>query len=418
MNKILLEGPILSRSGYGEHARLVFESIKNTKGLQVFISPLEWGRTSWNYPDASIIEGINRYSLYIEECKRRDVNPEFDMQIHVGIPNEFQKKAKYSVCVTAGIETDRVSPDWLIKTHQGIDKIIVPSHHSKKGFIETNYHIQNKSENTTAELKCACPISVVGYPVKEPTATAPLTIDFETDYNFLTIALLGPRKNLEFTIRGFIDEFRENSNVGLILKTAISKSSIMDRKNTKAQLENFVNSLGEKKCKIYLLHGNLTEPEIHSLYTHPKVKAYVSTSHGEGYGLPLFEAAYSGLPVIATDWSGHLDFLSGTHKGKEKKLFAKISYDLKQVQSAAVWDNIITKDSKWAMPNEISYKSQLSKVYSNYGMYKKWAETLKSEICDRFSKDSILLQMREALDITSEDEVDSEIESMFASLSE
>ena len=46
-----------------------------------------------------------------------------------------------------------------------------------------------------------------------------------------------------------------------------------------------------------------------NLYAHPKIKAYVSLTHGEGYGLPLFEAAYHGIPIIAPDWSGHLDFL-------------------------------------------------------------------------------------------------------------
>ena len=417
MNKILLEGPILSRSGYGEHARIVYESIKSLSGVDVYISPLEWGTTSWNFPDESIIEKINKYSLYIEDCKKRNINPDFDTQIHVGIPNEFQKKAKYSVCVTAGIETDRVSPEWLVRTHQGIDKIIVPSEHSRKGFVETKYQFHNKADNTTGEINCACPVDVVCYPTKDPQGKK-IEIDFETDFNFLSVALMGPRKNLEFTIRGFVEQFRENPNVGLVLKTGVSKSSVIDRANTHQVLRGFVDSLGPKKCKVYLIHGNLSESELHSLYVHPKIKAYVSTSHGEGYGLPIFEAAYSGLPVLATDWSGHLDFLTGTQKGKQKKLFAKISYELKNVQTEAVWDTIITKDSKWAFPSKVSYKTQLEKVYSNHGMYKKWAKTLKLEISKKFSKDSILQQMKDSLGIASSEEVDSEIESMFASLSE
>ena len=58
-----------------------------------------------------------------------------------------------------------------------------------------------------------------------------------------------------------------------------------------------------------MIHGNMSDDEVHALYTDPKVKAYVTATHGEGFGLPIFEAAYSGLPVVAPAWSGHVDFL-------------------------------------------------------------------------------------------------------------
>jgi len=46
-----------------------------------------------------------------------------------------------------------------------------------------------------------------------------------------------------------------------------------------------------------------------SLYNNPRIKALVNLSHGEGFGLPMFDAACHGLPVIAPSWSGHCDFL-------------------------------------------------------------------------------------------------------------
>ena len=391
MMRVLLEAPILTKSGYGEHARLVYKALSKRNDLEVMINPLNWGSTTWENPEGTVLSSIQAFGTYIEQCRASGTNPQFSMQIHVGIPNEFQKKAPYSVCVTAGIETDRVDPGWLIKTHQGIDKIIVPSEHAKSGFVNTFYDAVNEAEQTRTKIGCASPVDVIPYPVKYPEG-APLDVDFETDFNFLTIAMIGPRKNLYTTIKGFIEEFRDNSNVGLVVKTSLSRSSLIDRKNTHKAIRKLVDECGEKKCKIYLLHGDLTESEIHSLYTHPKIKAYVTTTHGEGYGLPVFEAAYSGLPIIATDWSGHLDFLSGTLKGKKKKLFARVECDVQTVQPQAVWKDIITAESKWAHAKMVSYKSQLKKMYDNHGMYKKWADALKKQVVENHKLEDILDQ--------------------------
>lgn len=394
--RVLLEAPILTKSGYGEHARLVYRSISQSGDLDIFVDALNWGTCSWEAPDDELKNCIVKFKTYEANCKHNKAQQEYDMQIRVGIPNEFEKKAPYSVLVTAGIETDRVSANWLMKTHQGINKIIVPSEHAKTGFLHSAYEIMNNQTNQKGELRCACPVEVIHYPIKEPPE-APLDIDFDTDFNFLQIAMLGPRKNIEQSIRCFVEEFRENDNVGLIIKTSYSRSSIIDRQNTKKELSTFINSLGDKKCKIYLLHGNLTESEIHSLYTHPKIKAYFTTTHGEGYGLPIFEAAYSGLPVIAPGWSGHLDFLSGKHKGKDKKLFAKIDYDLKEVDPRAVYGELIIKDSRWAFPKDLSVKTQLSKVYKDYGMYKSWAKSLQATVLENHKLENILDQYRVSL---------------------
>ena len=60
-----------------------------------------------------------------------------------------------------------------------------------------------------------------------------------------------------------------------------------------------------------MLHGDLRDEEMNGLYNHPKVKSHVSFTHGEGFGRPLLEASLSEKPVIAPNWSGHVDFLGG-----------------------------------------------------------------------------------------------------------
>lgn len=402
--KVLLEAPILTQSGYGEHSRLVYEALRSIKGAEIYINPLNWGSTSWasSVSDKMLEEiqfRIKELAKIIGQSKSAGQNPSFDVQVHVGIPSEFEKKAPYSVCVTAGIETDRVSPEWIIRTHKGIDKLIVPSEHAKLGFTQTSYQVVNNQTGTETILECNSPVEVVPYPVKSSSA---VDIDFSTstEFNFLSVALLGPRKNIENMVKWFVDEFREE-NVGLVLKTGQSKGGPMDKERVLKHLRGVLHTCGKRKCKVYLLHGDLEESEIHSLYLRDDIHAYVSAAHGEGYGLPIFEAAYSGLPIVATDWSAHTEFLTAPYKEsgktKDKKLFAKVNYNLGPIPSNVVWKDILVEGSNWAYPEEKSFKDQIRKVYKNYGMYKKWAQVLKSNILETHEKEKVLIKMADAL---------------------
>ena len=87
----------------------------------------------------------------------------------------------------------------------------------------------------------------------------------------------------------------------------------MDRHETSGRLYYFINEMKQKykdsKCKIYMLHGDMTEEEMFGLYSHPKVKGFINIAHGEGFGLPIFEAACNGLPVVCPAWGGQKDYM-------------------------------------------------------------------------------------------------------------
>tara|TARA_Y100000114_G_C11762290_1_gene330518 strand:- start:681 stop:2723 length:2043 start_codon:yes stop_codon:yes gene_type:complete len=410
MMRVLLEAPILSRSGYGEHSRLVYESLKNRRDLDIFINPLNWGSTSTGKFCEHIDHCISKYRTNKNIHDKNKTKQVYDIHIFVGLPNQFQKKANYSVCVTAGIETDRVAPEWLASIRdKGISKVIVPSEHAKKGFYVKYVEFEKDSQGkpipeTNKELSLLSEIEVVPYPVKAYDKSLPkLNLRLTTDFNFLQIALLGQRKNIENSIKVFVETFRNNSNVGLIVKTSRAKSSIIDRAWTREKIQSFVDNLGQRKCKIYLLHGNMTEEEIHSLYSHPKIKAYYTLTHGEGYGLPIFEAAYSGMPIVATDWSGHLDFLVGevfdkkSRTKKKKKLFSKVNHILKKVQKESVWNGIITQESQWAYPIENSAKQQINKIYKNYQFYQSRAKKLQNILLETHQLENIKEKMQKAI---------------------
>jgi len=296
MKKVLLKAPILSKSGYGEHARFVYRALKERSDYyDVHVLPIAWGKSGW------LLDSSEEVSSILEDTNKlaADPNKQYDLSIQVTIPNEWERHAPVNIGVTAGIETDRVTPEWIQKANE-MDKIVVVSEHAKNVFAKTNYDmVDPQTQQNMGTLRCEKPIEVVGYPVKnvEPSEKT-MNLEFSTEFNFLTVAQWGPRKDLETTIRGFLEEFRHNSNVGLVVKTYQSNMSTIDRRQTNVRLEILLNEFADRKCKIHYIHGSLTEEEMHGLYLNPNIHAYVTTTHGEGFGLPIFEAVYSGLPVI------------------------------------------------------------------------------------------------------------------------
>ena len=302
----------------------------------------------------SIDQTIEKTIGYIQQ------GGQFDMSLQVTIPNEFQKMAPVNIGYTAGIETTKIAHQWIQKSND-MDKIIVVSNHSKDVFQNTEYEAVNKHTGEKFIFKSTQPVESVGYPVKTFEDLPSLELNLTTKFNFLSVAQFGPRKNLQNTIKWFVEEFR-NEDVGLILKSNIAKNCLMDRKHLLNDLRNFLQQLGPRECKIYLLHGDMTDQEMHSLYNHSSVHAFVLLPHGEGFGLPLFEAAYSGLPVVTVGWSGQMDFLTDA-EGQEQ--FYNVAFDLQPVKKEVVWDGVITPDSMWAYAREVSAKEQMRLCYEN-----------------------------------------------------
>ena len=257
---------------------------------------------------------------------QQQVQNPFDICVHVDLPTAWKRSAPVMIGVTAGIETDAVSPVWLAPSFREVDKIVVPSEFSKQGFLNSIEKYKDAfdegTKNNLNQLKqqLESKISVVSYPVRDFNQVD-LNLNLETDFNFLLVAQWGPRKNIENTLREFYREFQNESDVGLVVKTNIVRNSSPDHFHTKKKLEVIKGEFPQALCKVYLLHGELTHDEIHSLYTHAKIKAMINFGHGEGFGLPLFEAAYCGLPVITHDFGGQKDFLYAEVDGKKKSFF-------------------------------------------------------------------------------------------------
>jgi glycosyltransferase involved in cell wall biosynthesis len=298
------------------------------------------------------------------------------------------------------METTLISAEW-IQAINGMDKVIMISNHSKQSAEGSIYLTDNEND---APIKVQTDIEVVNYPAKVYETLPDVSLDLKYDTNFLAVAQWSPRKNIEHMLRWFVEEFQDDE-VGLVLKTNLSKNCLMDREGCEGRLKSLLADLPkDRKCKVYMLHGDMSDAEMHSLYSHDKISAFVAIPHGEGYGLPIFEAAYSGLPVVSVGWSGQLDFLCD-EKGKEH--FYNVSFDMVQVPKEVVWPTVLIEESGWANAREQSYKEKmrqcLEDISNSTGLAAE-ATTYATELHERFEQSKMYDEFVNALGI----EIDAE----------
>ena len=394
---ILVKGPALSRSGYGEQTRFALRSLRSREDLfDIFLINIKWGATGFITEDNEERRWLD--NLLRKTIAHHQAGGRYDVSLQVTIPNEFEKIAPINIGYTAGIETTKVSPDWVEKAWM-MDHLIVVSNHSKDTFEGTKLTARDSNDNIIAEEvstlnpvpgATATEITPVNYPVRNYKPSE-LELNLDTDFNFLTVAQWGPRKNLKKTVQWFVDEFKKE-NVGLVVKANTSKNCVLDRDITMQRMRQVLEEHSDRKCKVYLIHGDMTDEELAGLYSHPSINAYVTLTHGEGYGLPIFEAAYNGLPVLAPDWSGQCDFLhmpvkSKNGKVKDKAMFAKVSYELRPISQEARWKGVLEDDSKWCYADRSSYKDKLREMYKDIGRFESQAKKLQTWLQEEFTEE-------------------------------
>lgn len=412
--RVLIRGPVLSASGYGHHARFVYNSLKDREDVELFLLVTNWGKSSWLAEDDEWRKEVDmlvaRTAYYIEQ------KGAFDISVQVTIPGEWEKLAPYNIGVTAGMETETVSRQWVEKTYS-VEKIVVTSEHAKNSFVNARYPVKIAPDKTVVRtINPNAEIVVVHYPALpvEVPESFDLGLPLKYDRSYLAVLQWGPRKNLEQTITGFVEEMKDKP-VNLILKISGVNDSGVDCANTKERLDNFMNGLyarfPDRKLAVYLIHGRLSEVEMAALYTHPTMRAMLSLTHGEGFGLPLFEAAYCGLPIACPMWSGHVDFLCAPavdkqlHKTVMKPMVTEIEYEIKSVGDEfknPQWKNIIEPDMKWCYPSMVSYKRALESLEKNYSEKVSKAKRLQKYILQEFEASKMYEKMSLAL-VSKED---------------
>jgi len=369
MNKptLVFQAPIATRSGYGDHSRDILHSLKELDKFDIKIISTKWGNTPM---DALRYE--NEFHRWMFEHIIGNLSEKPDVFVQVSVPNEFQPVGNYNIGITAGIETTNCAPDWLFGCNR-MDLVLVPSEHSKKSIAGVTYHETEKDTQRvikTHNLEKPMEVVFEGYNQNIFNSSNIVSINeidsIKEDFCFLFVGhwLRGSfgedRKNIGMMLKTAAMAFKnEKVKPAIILKTSSATFSIRDREYIVGKIKEAMGSdIGS--ISIYLLHGDLSDTEMNSLYRHPKVKAMLNFTKGEGFGRPILEFSLTGKPVIVSGWSGHLDFL--------KEGAVLLEGDLKEVHESAA-DQFLIKGSKWFNVNISKALPFIKDVYKNYDKY-------------------------------------------------
>jgi glycosyltransferase involved in cell wall biosynthesis len=370
MDKLLfvISSPFDSYSGYGARSRDLIKAIIALDKYDVKLIPQRWGSTSW---------GFCKNNPEWEFLWDYKMTPEFgniqpDIWMQITIPNEFSPVGKYNIGVTAGIEATACKVEWIEGLNR-MDMNWVSSKFTKEVFQQVAYE-KKQGDVVEGVISLTKPMHVVFegadldvYKHLERSQVKNIDLSgIPENFNFLFVGhwmngnLGHDRKNLGLLIYEFFETFKNKPNKpALIIKASTGVSSYMSKDDILERILAIRKTINSKDLpNIYLINGDLDDSEMNELYNHPKVKCMISLTKGEGFGRPLLEFSLSKKPIIASNWSGHTDFLNS-------KFTMLIPGTLEPVHESAANDWLI-KEAMWFKPHQPSIGTSMKEVMKNY----------------------------------------------------
>lgn len=399
---LVFQSPLFTQSGYGHRGLDIARCLLRLNKWDLKIIPTRWGNTP-NINLDELVKTDNELSQLVNRVLRQQLTEQPEIYIQHTIPNEFQTPAKFNIGITAGIETTIPRGEWV----EGLNKMglnIVSSNFGRDIFKSIEFKKRDQA-GTETKLKMTSPMEVLFegadisvYKKSESKSTDVLSVlsGIKEDFAFLFVghwlqgSLGADRKDVGMLVKTFSETFKNRKNApALVLKTSHGGFSHMDKEEVLKKIKQAQSDIDGVLPNVYLLHGELSDSEMNDLYNHPKVKAHVSFTHGEGFGRPLLEASLSGKPVIASDWSGHKDFLN-------KEYSVLLPGEVKPVHESAVNDWIV-KESSWFVVNYSNAARTLNDVFENYSKYSQKSEKLAKENLEKFSLEKMQKQLETLL---------------------
>ena len=378
MNKpvFVISCPIDTYSGYGARSRDIVKAIIELDKYEVKILPQRWGNTPFGFIKANPEwEFLTQHVLQNPQLPSQ---PEIWMQITV--PNEFQPVGKFNIGCTAGIETTIAPAEWVEGCGR-MNLILGSSEHTIKVLKESKFEKRDQQTNQVvgrvewngdSEVVFEGANTDIYKPIKSTFDLSNIKEEFA--YLFVGHWMQGhlgeDRKNVGLLVKAFYETFKNKSKKpALILKTTQVGASYMDRDELIKKIKAIRTTVKSNNLpNIYLLHGEFTDVEMNEIYNHPKVKAMVSLTKGEGFGRPLLEFSLVNKPIITTNWSGQTDYLN-------PEFVTLLPGEMTNVHPSAA-NGMLMAEAQWFSVDTGHVGHYLKDVFENY---KGYAENAKRQ---------------------------------------
>ncbi|HHV63444.1 MAG TPA: glycosyltransferase family 4 protein [Firmicutes bacterium] len=361
-------GPVFEAVGYAEVNRNILLHL-HRRGVNIKLIPKPLGVTSVEL-DA---REQDLFARMINNSGRM-ANP---VSLFVFIGAFFTPTpGSYSIGLTM-LESDRIPASWVERCN-GMDEIWVPSNFNYSTF---------RASGVLAEKVRVMHLGVDG--ARFRPGAPPLHIPGRRGFAFLSVFEWIPRKGYDLLIRAFLEEFRADEDVCLILKVHDNSSYDPDGVKIKGEIDHLRAQVGSGGPPIILISSILPPGAVPRLYA--AADCFVLPTRGEGWNMPAIEAMACGLPVISTAWSAHLDFMNAGNS------YLIDIEGLEPIPRFGIANDAVYSGAYWARPSIAHLKRLMRYVYENRDAARAVGMRASDYVREKFSWDRSVGRMYERL---------------------
>ena len=195
-------------------------------------------------------------------------------------------------------------------------------------------------------------------------------------FKFLSMFKWEARKGWEVLVEAYLRSFTASDRVGLYISSIPHSGPLAAREEIQRALDALVLAVVAEGAVpstlpyLCVLHTKLPAREVSSLFA--AADAFVLPTRGEGWGLPILQAMATGLPTIATAWSGQMDFMSANNSYLLKA-------GLEEIPTDSYYGYAVGK--RWAQPNGTHLVELMKQVVHGHEEAKERGRVAEEEVC-------------------------------------
>lgn len=357
-------GHINDVSGYAEANRNLIRGLINA-GVEVKLHPL-----GIDLPSAGLPQDLADFYHKLTQTQEEASWPVLQAMIAPGfrpLPN------RYNIGLTM-IETDGLNRSWVASCNR-MQEIWVPSDFNRQSFIASGVD--------PGKIR----VMPFGVDVQRfKPGLPPLHIPGRKGFTFLSIFDWRPRKGFEFLLKAYSQEFTSKDDVCLVLK--VSNTAKIESTRMVREFNRLLDQrLG--RPKVILLEDVIPYADMPRLYS--SGDCFVLPTRGEGWNLPAIEAMASGLPVICTAWSAHLEYMN-----HHNSLLLNMER-LEQFRPNGTWTDQIYSGFRWARPSVTHLRSLMRWAYHHRQEAHQVGRRAREDMQTKFTWDLAATRVKERL---------------------